>query len=638
MFADRKRGKAYASKRKQRGDALSSTTVHKKSKRASAHKYISPASAAYLQAFGSPFTPISELAIDPRIPDTEFSGQSVVAHTDNDFNVMIPTSTYTGTTPTLGRCAFITSTEPFGLGGVDVLETSKYAPPSTIFPVQIGGLQDKPRDSGANAAAGVGVMKSTAGIHYFATWVNSVVTPLLTRQLASYRDWEQYETVTDLARMIGNGIKLHDLGPVETQSGQLVANHMKKEFWQQVVQHLCGELGETNSTNNENCRLWVCFGPLALTSRGDVNVVRFNEDAINGIAAGLVGEIGQTTNPHFLSPFDSGYAQESAQQTTNFNKMVDEVKQLTIENSVLSKDEGEEFLISDGVSLRGYHKGSDRPFHETKPPAVLIGDTLVSANNTGDVIARSGLRKEGLSVEEIKDWLATYSNVFSGYSGDLSGGQHPVNCIDYTTVNRALSTPVQAGWTSPTYQVATADTLPGAFDATVINRNPSSEVDWLIMRVLWRTQSDVNPYDIGYQTGANAPVNAGVVSFHLCDSYGVPIAMRYERKYQDKYAPSGDGPYMSMLVESVSPQRPMKIYRAAYSENQISGHFLVPTRKSVVDIDFDNVALVGAEFPEITKGFTFFKSLGDGLKKAFNVIWEHRAAISAAGTIIASLL
>ena len=127
-------------------------------------------------------------------------------------------------------------------------------------------------------------------------------------------------------------------------------------------------------------------------------------------------------------------------------------------------------------------------------------------------------------------------------------------------------------------------------------------------------------------------------SLHLCDCYGVPLAMRWDQDDFMKYAPTQDVPYMFFHIDTVKAGRPFKIYRASYEEMEADPSFIVPGKYSPTDTHFEEVTRIAAGFPAITKGFTFFATLAAGIKSALGFVLKNKEAISTIGSGVLSLV
>jgi hypothetical protein len=282
--------------------------------------------------------------------------------------------------------------------------------------------------------------------------------------------------------------------------------------------------------------------------------------------------------------------------------------------NVRNKDEGDEFLTSDGVSLRGYQRGTERPFHDVtkRTWTVGTGDDSWTSYIVTQAYAERGLRGEGLSRQNIRDWLNSIASLFTPKTPPENGDL--VKEMTYFAVSSAApTTNMPAGGTYVGLRVTYLCGVAGSDSFNYIDQMPWAPVD-------------------------GKSQDLGVTAFFLCDSKGVPVAMRYEEDMSDLTLPGGDAPFMFFNVEGVEPDRVFKLYRASYEEMQTGGEFIVPSKFSYPDQNWETVAVLAGEFPAITKGFTFFKKLGAGLRRALGAVWKHREAISAVSSAVIAAL
>ena len=587
MYSDRKRGTFYANRRRSTAASLGDA----KARKADLSLSVSTASASYLQAFGSPFTDPMELSVDPRIPDPEFTGPTVVCHTDSDFIYPVPN----------GNACVLTATKPYYFGGVDVLTSTDILPPPTmIIPSHARFTTENP----AQASVYYGSKADAADI--IGRWIRKGLLSMQARQRSSYENYSEWQTAAWKTRMIGSAIKAHDIGAVQTQQGLIQAMHVRPEFVERTSVEILGldsPLATWYPKQMTDARLWACFGPVSLFVKGDVPTGAGLDRSAGGHipASASTSEYQQSFNDVLQNNYRDYYAALfSEADHTVYNTALSDLHDHIVSHSVNNRDEGLEFLTSDGVSLRGYHKGSERPFSDTQVGTWAVGADSKSVDSwAGASSAERGLRREGLSMASIKEWLTGVANLFTP-------------CTDYANI--------VADMTYNTYTALTG--VPGAGD-------------YVILRVRFKTDAAGTPYG---STASNELKTGGVCAFFLCDLHGVPIAMRCEEDMARQECPTGDAPFMYFSIAGVENQRPFKIYRASYEEMQTVGDFIVPSKFSTADHAWSTIASIGADFPSITRGFTFFKKLGDGLKKAISAVWRNRETISEIGKLATKIL
>lgn len=171
--------------------------------------------AAFLQAVGSPFTPLGELpgGIMPRRPDPYFNGRSVAVHSDTRVP-MYAAYPPTGGAGTPSNALMFCSVIPFGLGGLH-LRGSQY-------------LNGTPVAMPADRTLAVTV-----------AWIKANVVPRLTAGQLSYNTYHAQLKDMSSLRVTAAGFKVHDVGQVLTQQGQFLAHKVNgKLFYESVLQQL----------------------------------------------------------------------------------------------------------------------------------------------------------------------------------------------------------------------------------------------------------------------------------------------------------------------------------------------------------------------------------------------------------------
>lgn len=263
--------------------------TYRRKPRATGHSIkLSADAKAYLQAYGSPFTQPDEFSVAPRIPDTDFTGVSA------SFNLRhYETITADGG----GNEGFIVgSSVPHSLGGVPCLQSANVA----TQPAQSSTL---------------------------ATYKNNLIAFMdqFEAQLVDKDSYTRYIKQLDECieiRMVGAGIRVHDLGALQTQSGQVVARHADsarflKNYARQMI----------NSVFSGNDQLIISTGLSTIMHCGQVGTLY--------------------ANSHTRVKRDALLA---AQEQAGFD--------------------GNNYTAHDGVTLRMYKRGSQRPFH-AKPRQIL---------------------------------------------------------------------------------------------------------------------------------------------------------------------------------------------------------------------------------------------------------------------------
>jgi len=178
---------------------------------------ISPISQDYLQAYGSPFTPSNFFRNPPKIPDPYSSEPTSTWHFD-----MVMDCRGNDT----GNVLLFKFTEGFKFGNWDVQ----------------GGINLPP---------------------LFATPAASIPAMLIdmysTRFVQHAKVREQFSKAvlqSDKHRYVGSGVKMHDIGAVETQSGRIMATHCEPgEMYQLLYKAYADAVATPGPSNDE---LFIC--------------------------------------------------------------------------------------------------------------------------------------------------------------------------------------------------------------------------------------------------------------------------------------------------------------------------------------------------------------------------------------------
>lgn len=205
------------------------------------HKF-SAATASWLTAVGSPFTPLRELPgeIMPRRPDPDFNGASVAVQTQSRQNV------FTSNPPTLtangqGNCLLFSGALPFSLAGLDVRGNQYYQGTPPTMPADFNVT---------NTSAYV--------IAQYITRLNAGQT--------NYATFAQQMADFTKIRATAKGLKAHDVGQVLTQQGEFFAH---KCNWAKFFNSVASQVNAAGDA--ALIKAMACFGISGLMDYGNVS-------------------------------------------------------------------------------------------------------------------------------------------------------------------------------------------------------------------------------------------------------------------------------------------------------------------------------------------------------------------------------
>lgn len=516
--------KSYASKGKRRAVRSKGAS----SRGASASKII-PSTHDYLLAYGNPFADQSSFKVAaPRVPDDAFTGSSSAIMYTLQEEVQIDANQ--------NNFVAIRGSRAYSLAGMDM-------------------------------AGGMSMQLSLPQGQYagtLETFMTSVYPFVLRaqRNKYAYSKFHQVRGQSTRGRYVGSGMKMHYLGPVQTQSGQVVATH-------------CGPDFVTSVYNS----VWQGGDPVlinALNMYGIGIFPNFGRNAPGGgpalpVAAGFVAQ-----DPNVIA----GIFRQAAEDT-----------------QVPLGDAFQEFVTSDGVSLRTYTSGTDRPFTTMSPPAIWHGDgadTIYSAT-----LINKALTSEG--------WL---SNSF--YDDNIQ----PI--IDECIVINTPQPLVKNGSTYP--WIVAAD--PGVKVGWGVNTQ-YTDFHFTYMQVGCEFQCpDYPPPDPGPNPGD--PITFSI--WLLCDERGIPLTC-FRNCTLMGLEDQGDAPFMFIQGISQAASSPYKLYSQTYEEVVPMNGSILTATPSPVDYSWREVVHISAGFPSITKGFTFFSKLWDGIKSAAKWVGKNVGSV-----------
>lgn len=116
------------------------------------------------------------------------------------------------------------------------------------------------------------------------------------------------------------------------------------------------------------------------------------------------------------------------------------------------------------------------------------------------------------------------------------------------------------------------------------------------------------------------------VCFFLCESHGIPVSCLQSPKYLGLDG-QGDAPFMYIRIDGFAVDRPLALYYNGIEEYVPAlGSIVIPT-PGPIDNSWDEICKITNQFPRITKGFTFMKSLVHGIGSAVKFITKNKSTL-----------
>lgn len=469
-----------------------------------------PTTADYMLAYGNPFISLDQLQVAvPRVPDQAFTGAS--AAVSYEITETINTST--------AEFMIVKSSRFGGIAGMDIVGGEGFVWPNP-----------------ADASGTPNPIEFSQG-----------VTCFLNRQRQNpyaYGRFADIGTKTVAGRYVAAGMKIHDLGAVETSAGQIQTTHCGPQFMQGIMQAMQNDV-------NMN-RLGLSYGPAVAFAQGSVP---------SGAAGTLAPTMGLTA----------------------WNRTLKGVADL---HQYPQGNRWQEFVTADGTSARISTAGSLRPFAQLPPPLIFTPSSLTA-----------------VSVRGINRYASTI-----GYSGRNF------------------------------YDEYVAPIVPEIALAYAIDANRAYGITWIPAA---QAGLNFNIMQVEFSAEVGPPVVTAYSVYVLCDVNGIPLWC-----YQDVTTcgldEQGDAPYMCSYVSGQSSAypavRPFKTYSATWEEiipNQSSALTATPAPQ---DANWDDVSRITASFVTVTKGFSFFSKLIDGVGDALKFTVKTGSKIFGLGKTVAMIL
>jgi hypothetical protein len=502
----------------------------------------------YLLAYGNPFIEQEKLKVGlPRVPDDSYTGSSAGAYINvlEDLNA------------TSSSFAILRSARAYGIQGIDIAGGDNQA---WSVPDDANGM-----------IASMRLLRNRA-----------------IKNKAAYSKFAQVSKQQSAGRYVSSGVKLHDLGALQTQSGQILATHLGPDFIANMYNALYQ--GE-----------WV---------PSDVLSANKNKYLLVANTLGLAAFIGMGQQPLV------GGTSTDTTYTADPTDVLALIRQVADDNMVPLGNFYQEFVSADGCSLRTTTNGTARPFSTNAPP-VIWHDYGVGSELD---ITTPGINRK----------MAANGYPNNDFWGDVVS---PVLLETVMLAQPAFTGTGQTGWDLTDTQ-------------SIYKTN--SEIDGFNFYYLQMTQQFTSK-------GVTTPVIATKVYNFLCDSQGIPIGA-YRTANLIGLDNQGDAPFMyiqavgqdasftpgtpsgtTIVPGTVSP-RAYKLYGASWEEVQPSAGSILASTPSPVDNSWKQVTHIASGFPSITKGFTFFGKLFDGVKDAAKFVTKNAGSIIRVGKLIGSAL
>lgn len=490
------------------------------SKEVDGRQIISKASLAFLQAYGSPFTDPKKFEGSlPRVPDSDHA-DSTVATWNGLQSTSVNRPGTNNQTSFLLKCVL-----PFQLHGFDYVGLDQ-------FRMTDPTIQGNPAFS-----------------NYLAC-INTLTKRLGENQSLVNKDYRMQRASTGV-RYVGSGIKMHDIGALESTAGLILGECLKPDFIKTVSKKIMKTIGDLG---NDGKKLYMGYGLAGLFSYNDL-------DTISGLSSPLYLGLSSTNLASFL---------KSCVQECDINQ----------------DGQQEHFPLSSGITIRGATLKSSRPFKEVDDPEDMF-------DNNPNVV-------RPVFVPDIPTWFTDQSTDAQRtvYIREKFGDNLLVQIQNDVLSSHGVG--VDQAWNS---------TCSWSVNMT------STGLRFLVLYLAYGN---------------------GTYGGHmLCNCVGIPVYL-VDTVLCDNQC---EQPFMSIMLEGVPNLRPLRVYTADFCERVVNQNKTdLSVSPSPQDPGFDDVYGVSRNFPVIVKGFTFFKTVWDGIKKAINFGVEHGSQIYTIGSTLASLL
>jgi len=219
----------------------------------------------------------------------------------------------------------------------------------------------------------------------------------------------------------------------------------------------------------------------------------------------------------------------------------------------------QEFVAQDGCSIRSYISGTSRPMTTIPPPVVFTQEAIQTSL---------------ISPASINIYMTSVGYVGGDFYGEF---------------------------VAPFYtQLATSfgRTNPAADNIWVVSYEPNTlgEFNGVIGRITTSGGTDAKIY-------------------FICDINGIPLGCLQTAALLGLHD-QGDAPMLYIEALGVPSNRNWKRYEVTWEEVAPAAGSVLPSTNSPVDPNWPEVVAVTQQFVSITKGFTFFGKLWQGLKSA----------------------
>lgn len=280
----------------------------------------------FLECYGNPFIKPTGSVL-PRVPDPENVECTSSFRFQYDTNVSADST---------GNGFFICPSTPLALGGLQDFMTNTETGLLNTGTMGVGKVIDGSKGAAVSAAS---TALATFAWRCMGSLPNS--NENMDRQRRIYKEFDQM-------RYVGAGVRLHDLGAADSQQGELKARQLKSgEFFRYIRDKLLQKIGETTNASLH------------------AQYMRQYQMMAGMVVQIIVGQANTNVTQQVLpAAVDAAWCQQ----------VVADAIQNTRE---YAGDNGESYILAEGITQRTYTKSAARPFVRKPHDCILSGNDPV---------------------------------------------------------------------------------------------------------------------------------------------------------------------------------------------------------------------------------------------------------------------
>lgn len=506
---------------------------------------LSDCAQAYLTAYGSPFTAEYKLKMTPKIPDPENVNLTASVHYDADWSA--PATS-------IGTALVLSTTSPFGFGGNDIHGVGCNAVP----------IRDQ------NSSAGTDPLALAGAVDY----VNKVMLSRVATRFTSYNRYVRQCHLNQGQRYVGRGFKVHDIGAPETRSGIIHATHLQSK---KVFSALLNMIKSVSLTQADLQSVFM-YGLFPL----------LNYEGVGVNPGGVI--------------LGTGYAFNSTTTST----MQTNLRAALMAGTEFPADEGEEWTMEMGCTMRTYTRSAERPFvpYHKQPPAAFDCTATAFEFAPLNLICLEDMEILKATLGQSQDVnVRTFIEQLDQWNNGVGYMPASVNYAPILSPNNGYNL---VGW-----QKITA--INGAVSYYAMQYYPTGRATTGSFPLSWYT---IIGCRAPHPNGSGAEIIRPLICVDLAN-----LSNGFE----------GDGDMMFALLEGLPAARQLQVYSVRWNEFQPNADTLLSPAASPTDHGWPDIVRLGNNFPVVTKGFSFFKDLWSGVKKAVGTIASVAEPITRIG-------